>query len=144
MYYTAKRKSDGVSCIGVATTKDVKKGFTDHGIVVEFGKEAIDPFVVEDNGELFITWKAYGLDNRPIELLGCRLSDDGLKLEGTPFMLMRDDEKPSGSEDQCPDAGRRACAGGSVRSPRLSAPPARRGSESGPAVPESGRTAWPA
>ncbi|MCF3108120.1 glycoside hydrolase family 43 protein [Niabella sp. CC-SYL272] len=100
VYYTARKKSDGISCIGVATAEDPEKGFTDRGIVVEFGKEAIDAFMVEENGVWYITFKAYGLDDRPIELLGYQLSDDGLKTVGKPFMLMRDDEK-KGMEGQC-------------------------------------------
>ena len=48
VYYTAKRKGDRVSCIGVATTKDPRKGFIDQGIIVEWGKEAIDGFVFQD------------------------------------------------------------------------------------------------
>ncbi len=100
VYYVARKKIDGISCIGVATAKDPAKGFTDRGIVLEYGKEAIDPFIMEENGELYMTWKAYGLDSRPIEILGCRLSDDGLKMEGTPFMLLRDDDK-EGIEGQC-------------------------------------------
>ena len=100
VYYTARKKADGISCIGVATSKDPAKGFTDHGPVVAFGKEAIDAFVIEDHGKRYITFKAYGLDNRPIELLGYRLSDDGLKTEGESFMLLRD-EKKAGLEGQC-------------------------------------------
>ena len=99
-YYTARKKSDNISCIGVAVSKDPAKGFTDHGIVLDFGKEAIDPFIIEDNGKLYITFKAYGLDDRPIELLGYQLSDDGFKTEGEPFMLLRDDERV-GIEGQC-------------------------------------------
>ncbi|GAA4443361.1 family 43 glycosylhydrolase [Pontibacter saemangeumensis] len=100
VYYVARRKSDGVSCIGVATSKDPGKGFTDRGILLAFGKEAIDPFVLEEGGQLYITWKAYGLDQRPIEILGSRLSDDGLKVEGEPFTLLRDDAG-KGMEGQC-------------------------------------------
>src|SRR5690606_33316068 len=37
VYYTARRASDSISCIGVATSHDPAKGFTDHGVVVEFG-----------------------------------------------------------------------------------------------------------
>ncbi len=100
LYYVARKKSDGISCIGVATSPDPAQGFTDQGILFEFGKEAIDPFIIEEDGKLFITWKAYGLDQRPIEILGSRLSDDGLKLEGEPFSLLRDDER-RGLEGQC-------------------------------------------
>ena len=93
LYYTARRASDGVSYIGVAVTDDLKKGFQDHGCLVEFGKEAIDAFVFNDDGKLYISWKAYGLDQRPIELLCSELSSDGLRLIGEPFMLLRDDDK---------------------------------------------------
>lgn len=93
IYYTARRKSDNVSCIGVATSKYPDRGFTDRGIVVAYGKEAIDGFIFNDNGQLYITFKAYGLDNRPIELLGSKLSNDGLKMEGEIFSLLKDDER---------------------------------------------------
>lgn len=93
VYYTAKRKSDGVSCIGVATSAFPDHGFKDHGIVIEYGHESIDAFVFDDNGQLYISWKAYGLDKRPIEILGSKLSDDGLSLTGDPFTLLKDDQR---------------------------------------------------
>ena len=93
VYYTARKRSDNISCIGVAVADSPIGKFKDYGPVVEFGKEAIDAFVLEDKGELYISWKAYGLDNRPIELLACQLSDDGLRLEGEPFHLLRDDDR---------------------------------------------------
>lgn len=91
LYYTARRKSDGISCIGVATSTNPAKGFKDHGILLETGKEAIDAFVYKDGKQLYITWKAYGLDKRPIEILGSTISANGLKVTGKPFMLLRDD-----------------------------------------------------
>ncbi len=97
MYYTARRKSDKQSFIGVASTTDLKKGFTDHGIIIEWTKEAIDAFVVEDKGKLFITWKAYGLDKgKGIEILGAELAPDGLKVVGKEFSLIKAD--PDGWE----------------------------------------------
>lgn len=97
VYYTARRKADKQSFIGVASTKDLKKGFTDHGVIIEWTKEAIDAFVVEDDGKLFITWKAYGLDkDRGIEILGAELSSDGLKVTGKEFGLIKAD--PAGWE----------------------------------------------
>ncbi|GGB94892.1 beta-xylosidase [Dyadobacter sediminis] len=97
VYYTARRKADKQSFIGVASTKDLKKGFQDHGVIIEWTKEAIDAFVVEDNGKLYITWKAYGLDKgREIEILGAELSDDGLKVTGKEFSLIKAD--PEGWE----------------------------------------------
>ncbi len=92
-YYTARRKSDNVSYIGVATASSPLGEFTDHGPIIEYGSEAIDAFVYDDDGRMYITWKAYGLDKRPIEILGSALSDDGLFLEGEPFTLLVDDEK---------------------------------------------------
>lgn len=91
-YYTARRKSDNVSYIGVATANNMNDKFIDHGLLVEFGTEAIDAFIYDDNGQLYITWKAYGLDKRPIEIVGSKLSEDGLKLEGKVFSLLKDDE----------------------------------------------------
>lgn len=103
-YYTARRKSDNITCIGVATTKDITKGFTDHGILIEWGSEAIDAFVIkDDDGKLYITWKAYGLDKRPIEILASELSADGLSLVGEHFTLT-DPSKgwiERGNEGQC-------------------------------------------
>lgn len=99
VYYTARRKSDKRSYIGVATSRYPDHGFTDHGIIIEHGKEAIDPFIFNDGGQLYITFKAYGLDDRPIELLGSKLSADGLKLEGELFSLLKDSSR-AGMEGQ--------------------------------------------
>ncbi|MGV3557069.1 glycoside hydrolase family 43 protein [Larkinella arboricola] len=89
VYYTARRKSDQRSYIGVATTRDLRKGFTDHGLLLEWTSEAIDAFIIEDQGKLYITWKAYGLDKgKAIELLGAELSPDGLKVTGKAFTLL--------------------------------------------------------
>ncbi|WP_276088612.1 family 43 glycosylhydrolase [Pedobacter sp. JY14-1] len=93
IYYTARRKKDGVSYIGVATSRYPDRDFKDHGVIIEHGKEAIDAFVFNDNGQLYISFKAYGLDSRPIEILGSKLSADGLKLEGETFTMFRDDKR---------------------------------------------------
>ena len=63
VYYTARKKSNNTSYIGVATSDSPTGKFKDHGPVVEFGTEAIDAFILEDKGDLYISWKAYGLDN---------------------------------------------------------------------------------
>lgn len=97
VYYTARRKSDQKSFIGVASTKDLKNGFKDHGLLLEWTNEAIDAFIVEDKGQLYLTWKAYGLDkDRGIEILGAELSPDGLKVTGKEFSLIKAD--PAGWE----------------------------------------------
>ena len=41
-YYTARQKSTGISYIGVATSDSPLHEFTDHGPIVEYGKEAIE------------------------------------------------------------------------------------------------------
>ena len=101
-YYTARQKSDGTSCIGLASAEGPEGRFVDHGPFVRTTNEAIDAFVFNDDGQLYITWKAYGLDpsGRPIEILAQRLTADGMHLEGEPFMLLRDDER-QGMEGQC-------------------------------------------
>ena len=105
VYYTARRSSDRKSFIGVATTRDIRQGFTDHGLIIEWTNEAIDAFVNEFNGRLYITWKAYGLDrDKNIEILGSELTDDGLKLKGDVFTLIeaeREGWEAGGAEGQC-------------------------------------------
>ncbi|GAB4039399.1 family 43 glycosylhydrolase [Spirosoma jeollabukense] len=104
VYYTARRKADKRSYIGVASTPDLRKGFTDHGLLLEWTSEAIDAFVLEDGGKLYITWKAYGLDKgKAIELLGAELSPDGLKVTGKAFTLLtaeRNNWEAGGAEGQ--------------------------------------------
>lgn len=99
-YYTSRRESDGISFIGVSISEKPEGPYLDHGPVVTLGTEAIDSFVIEVDGVPFISWKAYGLDRRPIELLTAQLSDDGTELVGEPFSLLRDDEG-QGMEGQC-------------------------------------------
>ena len=105
VYYTARRSSDRKSFIGVATTRDIRQGFTDHGIIVEWTNEAIDAFVIELDGKLYITWKAYGLDQgKEIEILGSELSEDGLKMKGDVFSLLKANAggwEAGGIEGQC-------------------------------------------
>ncbi|KAA9347936.1 glycoside hydrolase family 43 protein [Larkinella humicola] len=104
VYYTARRKSDQRSFIGVATTRDLRKGFSDQGVLLEWTSEAIDAFVLEDQGKRYITWKAYGLDKgKAIELLGAELSPDGLKVTGKAFTLLtaeRGNWEAGGAEGQ--------------------------------------------
>ena len=103
-YYTARNKK-GISCIGVATAKNIENGFIDRGPVLEWGNEAIDAFVYKENDMLYITWKAYGLTpGRSIQLLGCRLTDDGLAIKGDAFEILTADKnswEDGGTEGQC-------------------------------------------
>lgn len=87
-YYTA-RGTDGVSKVGVATTKDIAKGFKDKGVIIDWGDEAIDAYVYKENNTTYITWKAYGLTpDKPITILGAKLSDDLLELDGEEFTVV--------------------------------------------------------
>lgn len=105
LYYTARRSSDRKSFIGVATTRDIRQGFTDYGLLIEWTNEAIDAFVIELDGKLYVTWKAYGLDQgKSIEILGSELTDDGLGLKGETFSLLAADTEgweAGGMEGQC-------------------------------------------
>lgn len=102
VYYTARRKSDNVSVIGVATSDDPRNGFKDRGIIREWGKEAIDGFVFQDkDGSFYFSWKAYGLNkDRPIELMACEMTDDLLGFKGEPFELRLAGRKPISAEGQ--------------------------------------------
>ncbi len=105
VYYTARRRSDHKSFIGVATTRDIRQGFTDHGLLIEWTNEAIDAFVIELDRKLYISWKVYGLDEgKTIEILGSELTDDGLKLKGEMFPMLKADTgdwEAGGIEGQC-------------------------------------------
>lgn len=102
VYYTARRKSDNVSVIAVATSDDPRKGFKDRGIIREWGLEAIDGFVFQDkDGRSYFSWKAYGLNkDRPIELMACEMTDDLLGFKGEPFELRHAGGKPISAEGQ--------------------------------------------
>ena len=102
VYYTARKKSDNISVIGVATSKDPSKGFTDHGIICEWGSEAIDGFVFKDNdGKFYFSWKAYGLERgKDVTLIFQEMTDDLLKLKGEPVEILKADGKPISAEGQ--------------------------------------------
>ena len=99
-YYTARSRATGRSYVGVATAAHPEGPYEDHGPLVDFGTEDIDAFVFDDGGQRYISWKAYGLDPRPIELLCQPLSSDGLHLEGEAVTLLTDEEG-IGIEGQC-------------------------------------------
>lgn len=92
-YYTA-RGTDGISKIGVATTTDITKEFKDEGVLIDWGDEAIDAYVYKEKGTLYITWKAYGLTpDKPIQILGSKLSSNGLQLVGKYFNVVTADSR---------------------------------------------------
>lgn len=99
-YYTARSRETGRSYVGVATASQPGGPYEDHGPLVDFGTEDIDAFVYDDHGQLYLSWKAYGLDPRPIELLCQPLSADGFHLMGKAVTLLTDEEG-IGIEGQC-------------------------------------------
>jgi len=104
IYYTARRKSDKRSYIGVATSRDLTKGFADHGLIIEWTSEAIDAYIIDIDNKPYITWKAYGLDKRPTEILGAELSEDRLTVIGEAFSMLSaeaDTWEFGGIEGQC-------------------------------------------
>lgn len=99
-YYSAGRASDGRHCLGAAVADFPQGPYEDMGVILDSGTEQIDAFVFDDDGQLYITWKAHGLDDCPIEIACSRLNDDGVTLEGEVFTILRDDER-LGMEGQC-------------------------------------------
>jgi len=92
-YYSPGRRPDGKHCLAFAVADRPEGPYTDQGIIYDEGTEQIDAHVFDDNGQLYITWKAHGLDKCPIECQCSRLADDGRTLEGEPFCILRDDER---------------------------------------------------
>lgn len=99
-YYSARDSKTHISYVGVAIADKPGGKFKDYGPLVKYGIEAIDGYVFDDGGQLYISWKNFGAGAHPDRLLGCRLSADGLKLEGDPFIMIEDSEG-IGMEGQC-------------------------------------------
>lgn len=99
-FYSAGRASDGKHCIGVAVADRPEGPYVDKGCVLDSGTEQIDSHIFNDNGTLYMTWKAHGVDPCPDEVACAKLRDDCLGLAGEEFTLIRDDER-LGSEGQC-------------------------------------------
>jgi arabinan endo-1,5-alpha-L-arabinosidase len=104
MYFTARYAigSDGVQCIGVATSDDPDGPFlpsnaepficqTDQG-------GSIDPSMfVDDDGQRYVLWKNDGnCCGYEVWLYIQRVSDDGLTLEGEPRRLLSVDQRWEG------------------------------------------------
>lgn len=99
-YYSVERKSDGKHCIGVAVADNPEGPYVDYGVILDNGSEQIDAHVFDDGGQLYMTWKAHGLDPEPDAVACVRLADDGVTIEGESFYLTHDTER-LGSEGQC-------------------------------------------
>lgn len=99
-FYSAGRVSDGKHCIGAAVADFPEGPYKDLGCILDSGTEQIDSYIFDDDGTLYMSWKAHGVDKCPDEIACRRLSDDCLRLEGKEFTLVRDDEG-LGMEGQC-------------------------------------------
>jgi len=99
-YYSAGRESDGKHCLCAAVAGSPEGPYTDLGVMLDSGTEQIDSYMFDDDGQLYVTWKAHGLDKVPDEIACSKVADDGFTLYGEPFTIVRDDER-LGMEGQC-------------------------------------------
>jgi len=96
VYYTARRAEPnrrGTLCVAVATAPRATGPYTDHGPLVCQEAGSIDAYATTDErGRRYLLWKEDGNDrNRPTPIWAQPLSEDGLKLEGEPKELFRND-----------------------------------------------------
>jgi beta-xylosidase len=96
VYYTARRaEADrrGTLCVAVASAGAPAGPYTDHGPLVCQEAGSIDAYATTDErGRRYLLWKEDGNDrNRPTPIWAQPLSEDGLKLEGEPKELIRND-----------------------------------------------------
>ncbi len=96
VYYTARRAEPnrrGTLCVAVASAPAPAGPYTDHGPLVCQEAGSIDAFATDDeSGRRYLLWKEDGNDrNRPTPIWAQPLSEDGLRLEGEPKELIRND-----------------------------------------------------
>jgi beta-xylosidase len=92
MYYSARRRSDGRHCIGVAVSDRPDGGFQDVGapLITDEPDGAIDPALLSVSGQLFLFYKRDGNSVRaPSVIFGRRLSADGLHLAGPRVQVLK-------------------------------------------------------
>jgi hypothetical protein len=116
MYFSARHRESDAQCVGVATSSSPAGPFSpvdSDSLVcpVEQGG-AIDPATfTEADGERYLLWKTdgncCGLDTW---ITIQRLSPDGLKLEGTPTRLIRQDQSWEGDVIEAPTLWQRRAA----------------------------------
>lgn len=91
--YYAGRKRGGPLSVAVATAEQPQGPYTDHGPIVSQPDGSIDPVpVVDEQKRRFLIWKEDGNSRKlPTILWAQELSDDGLRLEGEPKQILRND-----------------------------------------------------
>ncbi len=108
VYYVAQH-ADGPLSIGVATGPDPRGPYTDHGPLIGQSSGSIDPTpVCDENGTRYLIWKedgnAVGL---PAIIWIQQLSEDGLRLAGQAYPILRNDAAWEGHVIEAPSVIRR-------------------------------------
>jgi beta-xylosidase len=110
LYFTARHATNGLQCVGAATSTDPRGPFT---------SQATQPFVCQTelggtidaspfrapDGQLYLYFKNDGnnpVANKPTEIFAQRLSADGLTLTGDPVSLVRNDKPWEGRVVEAP------------------------------------------
>jgi beta-xylosidase len=98
LYYTARHRRREVQCLGVAVADNPLGPFRDSSaepLVCQYGEGGTidaNPFRDTD-GKLYLYYKSDGnAVGRRTYIWGQRLSDDGMKVLGTPVALIKDDK----------------------------------------------------
>lgn len=108
MYYTARDKTSGRQCVGLATSKTPSGPYRDASDapficqIEQGGSIDASPFRDAD-GSLYLYWKNDGnCCNQATRLYGQKLAPDGLSLEGEPVVLHRNDMAWEGTVVEAP------------------------------------------
>ena len=116
LYFTARHRKSGLQCVGVAGAADPLGPFVataPEPLVCQFalgGTIDANPFRDAD-GKLYLYFKNDGNNpaaDKPAEIWGQRLSADGLRLEGAPVSLLRNDAAWEGRVVEAPTMARHA------------------------------------
>lgn len=106
--YYAARERDGPLCVAVATADKPGGTYTDRGPLVCQKGGSIDPYFTHDEkGAPYLIWKEDGNSrNQPSIIFAQPTSADGLKLNGSPRELIRNDAPWEGKVVEGPDVMR--------------------------------------
>ncbi|TFI59689.1 glycoside hydrolase [Sphingomonas parva] len=115
LYFTARHRRSGLQCVGAATSADPLGPFVSAApepLVCQLalgGTIDASPFRDAEGG-LYLYFKNDGNNpaaDKPAEIWGQRLSPDGLRLEGAPVALLRNDAPWEGRVVEAPTMVRR-------------------------------------
>jgi xylan 1,4-beta-xylosidase len=93
LLYYAARNQDGILCVAVANAATPEGPYSDHGPLVCQPDGSIDPSFIRDRqGKPYLIWKEDGNSRgQPTPIWAQSLSADGLRLEGKPTQILRND-----------------------------------------------------